>query len=226
MACARQFKQLLASQWWCILVRSWQVMFKGHTNPNHVTHVFSFKYKWRWYCLYAISLCSDYVEHCATIHVNIKDVWQICEENHQKCSRFFGRVNTGLYTAMVSIFRTYQRLALNKLILNACLRDTNIIGHVIHECFHMLLKVAEERISNMRTVRSFAQEPLEEQAYAKQVEHVLQLSYKEALARALFWGSVRSTRLRALLEISKKHSLARSSGIGKKHSLARSSRDR
>ena len=72
----------------------------------------------------------------------------------------------------------------------------------------MLLKVAEERISNMRTVRSFAQEPLEEQAYAKQVEHVLQLSYKEALARALFWGSVRSTRSRALLEIGKKHSLA------------------
>ena len=43
----------------------------------------------------------------------------------------------------------------------------------------------------MRTVRSFAQESREEAAYSRQVDHVLQLSYKESLARAVFWGSVR-----------------------------------
>lgn len=50
-------------------------------------------------------------------------------------------------------------------------------------------QVAEERISNIRTVRSFAQEEREVAAYDEKIDHILQLSYKEALARGIFWGS-------------------------------------
>ncbi|XP_060068390.1 ATP-binding cassette sub-family B member 10, mitochondrial-like [Ylistrum balloti] len=50
-------------------------------------------------------------------------------------------------------------------------------------------QVAEERISNIRTVRSFAQEKREVNAYDEKIDHILMLSYKEALARGIFWGS-------------------------------------
>jgi len=49
-------------------------------------------------------------------------------------------------------------------------------------------QIAEERISNIRTVRAFSQENKEREAYRQGVEHVLQLSYKEAWARAIFYG--------------------------------------
>ena len=42
----------------------------------------------------------------------------------------------------------------------------------------------------MRTVRAFAQEEKEQKLYSSRIEHVLQLSYKEALARGVFWASV------------------------------------
>ncbi|KAH9507216.1 ATP-binding cassette sub- B member 10, mitochondrial [Bulinus truncatus] len=48
--------------------------------------------------------------------------------------------------------------------------------------------VAEERIATIRTVRAFAHEDKECQAYNNCIEKVLQLSYKESLARATFWG--------------------------------------
>jgi len=51
-------------------------------------------------------------------------------------------------------------------------------------------QVAEERIANIRTVRAFSQEALEEKAYANKITKVLQLSYKDALARGLFFGMV------------------------------------
>ncbi|KAJ8965541.1 hypothetical protein NQ314_004041 [Rhamnusium bicolor] len=47
-------------------------------------------------------------------------------------------------------------------------------------------KVAEERISNIRTVKSFAQEPREMQSYLKSITDVLTLGYREAKARAFF----------------------------------------
>ncbi|XP_074645282.1 ATP-binding cassette sub-family B member 10, mitochondrial-like [Tubulanus polymorphus] len=50
-------------------------------------------------------------------------------------------------------------------------------------------QVAEERISNIRSVRAFAHEPEEMKSYRQRIEHVLNLSYKEALARGLFWAS-------------------------------------
>ncbi|KAK3710549.1 hypothetical protein QZH41_009372, partial [Actinostola sp. cb2023] len=49
-------------------------------------------------------------------------------------------------------------------------------------------QVAEERISNIRVVRAFGQEKKEIDRYAQNIDHVFQLSLKEALARAVFFG--------------------------------------
>lgn len=49
-------------------------------------------------------------------------------------------------------------------------------------------KVAEERISNIRTVKTFAQEPREMKSYSDSVEEVLKLCYREAKARAFFYA--------------------------------------
>lgn len=51
-------------------------------------------------------------------------------------------------------------------------------------------QVAEERIANIRTVRSFGQENSEFQRYENKIEHVLALGYKEAMARGIFFGLV------------------------------------
>uniref|UniRef100_UPI00358FF3ED ATP-binding cassette sub-family B member 10, mitochondrial-like n=1 Tax=Myxine glutinosa TaxID=7769 RepID=UPI00358FF3ED len=50
-------------------------------------------------------------------------------------------------------------------------------------------QVAEERIGNIRTVRAFAREEMEIKRYKDRVSHVLQLAYKEAQARAGFFGA-------------------------------------
>uniref|UniRef100_A0A8C4WZ60 ATP-binding cassette sub-family B member 10, mitochondrial n=1 Tax=Eptatretus burgeri TaxID=7764 RepID=A0A8C4WZ60_EPTBU len=49
-------------------------------------------------------------------------------------------------------------------------------------------QVAEERIGSIRTVRAFAREEMEMKRYTDRVAHVLQLAYKEARARAGFFG--------------------------------------
>ncbi|CAH1792181.1 unnamed protein product [Owenia fusiformis] len=49
-------------------------------------------------------------------------------------------------------------------------------------------EIAEERISNVRTVRAFAKEDREIATYTGKIEDVLQLSYKDALARGVFFG--------------------------------------
>ncbi|KAK3792323.1 hypothetical protein RRG08_046635 [Elysia crispata] len=49
-------------------------------------------------------------------------------------------------------------------------------------------QVAEERIATIRTVRAFAHERKECEAYSEGIERVLKLSYKESLARGFFWG--------------------------------------
>lgn len=51
--------------------------------------------------------------------------------------------------------------------------------------------MAEERIGNVRTVRSFAQELKEIQTYDSKIDHVLRLTYKESLAKGIFFGMVR-----------------------------------
>lgn len=50
--------------------------------------------------------------------------------------------------------------------------------------------IAEERISNMRTVKMFSQEPKELVKYESSVKNVLKLGYRESKARAIFYGLV------------------------------------
>jgi ATP-binding cassette subfamily B (MDR/TAP) protein 10 len=52
------------------------------------------------------------------------------------------------------------------------------------------MQVAEERIANIRTVKSFSQESRECDIYSSKVQTVLQLAYKESLARGIFFGLV------------------------------------
>ncbi|KAF5271185.1 hypothetical protein FQR65_LT05329 [Abscondita terminalis] len=49
-------------------------------------------------------------------------------------------------------------------------------------------QIAEERISNMRTVKTFSRELREIDTYSKAIKKVLSLGYKESKARALFYG--------------------------------------
>lgn len=50
--------------------------------------------------------------------------------------------------------------------------------------------IAEERISNMRTVKTFSQEPREMNRYESSIKEVLKLGYRESKARAIFYGMV------------------------------------
>ncbi|XP_069840804.1 ATP-binding cassette sub-family B member 10, mitochondrial [Dendropsophus ebraccatus] len=49
-------------------------------------------------------------------------------------------------------------------------------------------QLSEERIGNIRTVRAFGKEMLEMKKYDSKVDYVLELAYKEAFARAGFFG--------------------------------------
>jgi len=51
-------------------------------------------------------------------------------------------------------------------------------------------KVAEERLANIRTIRAFAQESNEVDRYSNEVNYVLQLAKKDALASATFYSGV------------------------------------
>ena len=62
---------------------------------------------------------------------------------------------------------------------------------LVSNMFVFSYQVAEERIANMRTVRAFVQEEREQQVYNQQITNVLNLTYKEALARGVFWATVR-----------------------------------
>jgi len=57
-------------------------------------------------------------------------------------------------------------------------------------CGPAVWQVAEERLSNMRTVRAFVQEHSESLVYNTRIDNVLRLSYREALARGFFWAMV------------------------------------
>lgn len=47
-----------------------------------------------------------------------------------------------------------------------------------------------ERIANVRTVRAFGQENREFARYDERIEHVLELGYKEAKAKGIFFALV------------------------------------
>ncbi|XP_031341751.1 ATP-binding cassette sub-family B member 10, mitochondrial isoform X2 [Photinus pyralis] len=49
-------------------------------------------------------------------------------------------------------------------------------------------QVSEERISNIRTVKTFSRESREIETYTKAIQEVLKLGYKESKARAFFFG--------------------------------------
>lgn len=51
-------------------------------------------------------------------------------------------------------------------------------------------QVAEEKISNIRTVKAFSQENKEMFLYGKKMNEVLQLSIKESFMRGLFFAMV------------------------------------
>lgn len=51
-------------------------------------------------------------------------------------------------------------------------------------------QVAEERISNIRTVKAFCQEKKEIFHYGEKMKEVLQLSIKESFMRGLFFAMV------------------------------------
>lgn len=57
-------------------------------------------------------------------------------------------------------------------------------------------KLAEERISNMRTVRAFGKELSEVRAYRQKTDEVFSLAKKEALIRAGFYGVVSANPLK------------------------------
>nr|QUF59445.1 ATP-binding cassette transporter Abcb10 [Brachionus angularis] len=50
-------------------------------------------------------------------------------------------------------------------------------------------EVAEEKLSNIRTVRAFAQEDKEINSYANSVNNVMKMKFKEALAYGIFYGT-------------------------------------
>lgn len=49
--------------------------------------------------------------------------------------------------------------------------------------------LAEEKISNIRTVKMFAREALEQRRYGATMDRVLALGYRESVARAAFYGA-------------------------------------
>ncbi|KAJ2951631.1 hypothetical protein O0L34_g13789 [Tuta absoluta] len=49
-------------------------------------------------------------------------------------------------------------------------------------------ELAEEKISNIKTVKAFSKEAYEVESYAKRIENLLKLAYKESLAVGSFYG--------------------------------------
>lgn len=58
----------------------------------------------------------------------------------------------------------------------------------LQSSFAVLNTTAEEKISNIRTVKAFAQEKREIDRYSAKLQDVLRLCYKESLYRGLFFG--------------------------------------
>lgn len=67
-------------------------------------------------------------------------------------------------------------------------RYVRSITKSVQDTLAQATQVAEERIASIRTVRSFAQEPLEMKRYDRNIDSVLHMTYKESLARGIFFG--------------------------------------
>ncbi|KAK4037110.1 ABC transporter [Daphnia magna] len=62
------------------------------------------------------------------------------------------------------------------------------ISKNVQDALAQATQVAEERIANVRTVRAFGQENREFARYDERIEHVLELGYKEAKAKGIFFA--------------------------------------
>lgn len=72
-------------------------------------------------------------------------------------------------------------------------RNIRNLSRMIQRSLGSLTKVAEERLSNVRTSQAFAGEILEVNRYNKGVRRIYNLGRREAIASATFFGSVRTT---------------------------------
>ncbi|KAI8983895.1 P-loop containing nucleoside triphosphate hydrolase protein [Pilobolus umbonatus] len=64
-----------------------------------------------------------------------------------------------------------------------------------------ITRVAEERISSIRTIQAFAKEPVEERRYNNEVQHAFDLAKKEAFASGAFFGGAGLTGNLAVLAV-------------------------
>lgn len=64
------------------------------------------------------------------------------------------------------------------------------ISRKVQDSLAEATKVAEERIGNIRTVKTFAQETREMDSYGNSIKTVLDLAYREVKARSAFFGLV------------------------------------
>lgn len=54
-----------------------------------------------------------------------------------------------------------------------------------------VMKVGEERIGNIKTVKMFSKEKYENLIFSKELQDALNIGYRETKAKALFYGMVR-----------------------------------
>jgi len=67
-------------------------------------------------------------------------------------------------------------------------RKVRAVSKDVQDSLAASTEIAEEKLSNIRTVRAFAMENREIIAYAAKINDVLDKSYKEALVNAMFYG--------------------------------------
>lgn len=113
--------------------------------------------------LHVPAISSSRPVDCSTSCRNGHSLWPFRQKNLKKCSG----------TAMKFFF------------FESC---TNLF--VLQDALAQATQVAEERIANVRTVRAFGQENREFARYDERIEHVLELGYKEAKAKGIFFALV------------------------------------
>lgn len=91
----------------------------------------------------------------------------------------YGRYIPLTYTYTIHVFNLYLKPS----------RFVRNITKAVQDGLADASNVAEERISNIRTVKMFGRETNEVENYGNRMEHVLKLGYKESLARAGFYGA-------------------------------------
>merc|ERR550519_2049719 len=67
-------------------------------------------------------------------------------------------------------------------------RNVRKISREVQDSLAASTDLAEEKLSNIRTVRAFAMEEREIQGYGQQMNQVLEKTYREALINAKFYG--------------------------------------